>query len=72
MVDNLDVEPDYYIDRADPAIFVPDPDGHDKATILEDREELFDFKLEARPILEVLVGKCLELAKIEVIEEYEV
>ena len=33
--------------------------------------ELFDFNLEVAPILQVLVGKSLEQARIEVIEEYE-
>ena len=33
---------------------------------------MFDFELEAEPILQVLVGKALEDAQIEVIEEYEV
>ena len=51
MVDDKEVEPDYYIDRAGDAIFVPDEDGHDKSTILQDREELFDFNLEVEPIL---------------------
>jgi hypothetical protein len=37
MVDDEQVEPDYYIDRADPAIFVPDPEGLDKSTLLKDR-----------------------------------
>lgn len=71
MVDDRAVEPDYYIDKADPAIFIPDPEGNDKVTMLEDREELFDFDSEAEPILQVLIGKSLELARIEVIEEHE-
>jgi hypothetical protein len=33
--------------------------------------DLFDFELEAEPILQVLVGKALELAQIEAIEEFE-
>lgn len=33
--------------------------------------ELFNFELEVEPILQVLVGKSLELARIEVIEEFE-
>jgi len=33
--------------------------------------ELFDYELEVEPILQVLVGKSLEQARIEVIEQYE-
>jgi hypothetical protein len=51
MVDERQVEPDFYIDRAEVAVFIPDPDGADKSTLLNDREELFDFNLEAAPIL---------------------
>jgi isocitrate dehydrogenase kinase/phosphatase len=71
MVDDRHVEPDFYIDKAEHAVFIADPDGHDKSTLLIDREELFDFNLEAAPILQVLIGKTLEQARIEVIEEYE-
>lgn len=71
MVDHQTLEADYYIDRADPAIFVPDPEGKDKVTMLDDKEELYDFNSEVEPILQVLIGKSLELARIEVIEEYE-
>lgn len=51
MVDDIAIEADFYIDRAEQAVFVPDPEGHDKATLLEDREELFDFECEVEPIL---------------------
>lgn len=51
MVDDHRVEPDFYIDRAEPAEFVPDPEGCDKATLLRDREELLDFELEVEPLL---------------------
>jgi radial spoke head protein 3 len=50
---------------------VPDPDGHDKATYIDDYSELFDFNIEVEPILQVIVGKALELSKIELIEEFE-
>lgn len=33
--------------------------------------DLFDFELEAEPVLQVLVGKALELAQIEAIETFE-
>jgi hypothetical protein len=51
MVDHQTIEPDYYVDRAEPAIFIPDPEGNDKVTMLDDREELFDFNSEVEPIL---------------------
>ena len=36
--------------------------------VLDRDSDLFDFDLEAEPILQVLVGKALELAQIEAIE----
>ena len=71
MVDQQQVEPDYYIDRAEKAQFVRDEDGHDKSTMLKDKDELFDFNLESEPLLQVLCGKALEQARVEVIEDYE-
>ena len=70
-VDDRTIEPDYVIDKADPAVFVPDELGQNKSTLLRDREELLDFNLEAEPLLQVLVGRSLETAQIEVIEEFE-
>ena len=54
-------------------MFVPDHPGHDKSTFLDERKDpdLFDYELEVEPILQVLVGKTLEHARIEVIEEHE-
>jgi len=73
MQSEWDVEPDYYIDRAPHAQFKPMPKGSDKTTQVHDRvdPELYNFELEVEPILQVLVGKSLELARIEVIEEFE-
>ena len=53
MVDEQMIEPDYFIDRANPAIFIPDDAGIDKATCLDDRNDpdLFDFQQEVEPIL---------------------
>jgi len=67
------IEVDYFIDRPPSALFVPDSPGHDRTTVLNDRKDpdLFDFNLEVEPILQVLIGKSLELSKIEVIEEHE-
>lgn len=73
MEDERMVEPDYYIDMPPAAVFVPDEAGHDKETFMDERRDpdLFDFQAEVEPILQVLVGKALEHAKIEVIEEHE-
>ena len=73
MVDERYVEPDYFVDRPPDAIYVPPDMGSDKATYMDERNDpdLFDFKAEAEPILQVLVGKAIEHAKMEVIEEYE-
>eukprot|EP00049_Salpingoeca_infusionum_P008145 m.131956 g.131956 ORF g.131956 m.131956 type:complete len:466 (-) comp13927_c0_seq4:1452-2849(-) len=61
---------DAFLDRPPSPLFVPPKTGIDVATqILEG--ELFDFDIEVKPILEVLVGKTLEQALMEVMEEEE-
>jgi len=73
MIDEQMIEPDYFIDMPPPAIYVPDAPGLDKETFMDERRDpdLFDFNAEVEPILQVLVGKTLEHARIEVIEEHE-
>lgn len=52
MVDHTEVTPDYYIDKSKGAVFIPQANGHDKSTYLENKPgELFDFNSEAEPIL---------------------
>ena len=51
---------------------MPDAPGQDKSTVLDDKRDIFDFEAEAAPILQALVGRSLEQARIEVIETYEV
>lgn len=64
MVDEAELEPDYYIDRPvntiiiiifnlQPSpIFVPNPEGDIKMIQVNDKDnDLFDFELEAEPIL---------------------
>lgn len=63
MVDEAELEPDYYIDRpviiiisifnVQPSpIFVPNPEGDIKKIQVNDKDnDLFDFELEAEPIL---------------------
>ena len=67
-----EIQPDYYVDRPPDAVFIPNPEGETKATqIFEGDPDLFDYENEVEPILQVLVGKSIEHARIEVIEEYE-
>ena len=42
------VAPDFYVDKSQAAVFVPDPDGVDKSKEIRD---MFDFNLEVEPIL---------------------
>lgn len=53
-----------------PPIFMPKPVGEDAATSIEEGE-LFDFELAVQPTLEVVVGKALDQAMMEVLEEEE-
>jgi len=62
---------DTFIDRPSTPLFVPAKTGADVATQIMPGE-LFDFDLEVRPILEVLVGKTCEQALNEVCEEEEI
>lgn len=71
-IPETEIQPDYYIDRPPDAVFIPNPAGQVKATqIFEGDPDLFDYENEVEPILQVLVGKSIEHARIEVIEEYE-
>ena len=59
-----------FLDRPLSPLFIPTKSGVDKTTQIEDGD-LFDFDLEVVPILEVLVGKTLEVSMVEVMEEEE-
>ena len=61
---------DAFMDRAPSPLYIPQKSGLDVATQIEEGE-LFDFEVEVQPILEVLVGKTLEQALMEVMEEEE-
>ncbi len=50
--------------------YIPLPPGREIASQVEDGE-LFDYELEVKPILEVLVGRSLIQARMELIEEHE-
>ena len=53
-----------------PPIFMAKPVGEDMGTSIEEGE-LFDFELAVEPCLEVMVGKALDQALMEVLEEQE-
>lgn len=59
-----------FLDRPPSPLFVPTKIGVDVETQIEEGD-LFDFDQEAKPLLEVLVGKTLEMAMLELMEEEE-
>ncbi|CEG37518.1 flagellar radial spoke protein [Plasmopara halstedii] len=67
---DVDTQTDALLNLHPPITFVPLPSGVDVATQIE-INDLFDFDLEVEPILEVLVGKGLELGMLELLEENE-
>ena len=52
------------------AVYKPMDKGVNQETQIEDNE-LFDFDLEVIPVIQVLAGRCLEEADIEITEEDE-
>ena len=72
MVDEQQLEPDYFIDRPNTAQFIPNEEGQDKtAQIVNSDDDLYDFLNEIEPILQVLCGKAIEQARMEIIEDFE-
>ncbi|CAL7942923.1 unnamed protein product [Xylocopa violacea] len=71
--DEADVatQTDYFLDRPPTPRHCPEKVGEDACTQIEPGD-LFDFDFEVQPILEVLVGKTMEQALIEVLEEEEI
>lgn len=61
---------DAFLDRPPSPLFIPAKTGLDVATQIYDGD-LFDFDVEVKPILEVLVGKTVEQSLLEVMEEEE-
>lgn len=61
---------EFFVDRPPIPLFIPNRAGEDKDTQIED-DELFDYEVEVEPVLQVLVGKAMEQARMEVIEEDE-
>jgi len=66
----ISTQTDTVTDRPTSPLFKPQPFGVSKATWI-DRHDLFDFDQEVEPILEVLVGKTVDMALMEVLEEQE-
>ncbi|XP_034283157.1 radial spoke head protein 3 homolog [Pantherophis guttatus] len=65
---DIECQTDAFIKRLSSPVFIPQKTGVDVATQIEEGE-LFDFDVEVKPMLEVLVGKTLEQALLEVREE---
>lgn len=66
----VETQTDAFLDRPPSPMFVPVKSGVDVWTQIANGE-LFDFDVEVRPILEVLIGKTVEQALMEVMEEDE-
>ena len=66
------IVPDFYVDRPPTAQYRPKERGVDVGTQVDECDpELFDYELEVEPILQVIVGKTLEQARMELIEDDE-
>ncbi|KAK5646117.1 hypothetical protein RI129_004581 [Pyrocoelia pectoralis] len=69
-VNDIYTQTDLFLERPVSPFYVPAKTGADVATQIYPGD-LFDFDMEVQPILEVLVGKTIEQALIEVLEEEE-
>uniref|UniRef100_A0A4W4H618 Radial spoke head 3 n=1 Tax=Electrophorus electricus TaxID=8005 RepID=A0A4W4H618_ELEEL len=67
---NVECQTDAFLDKPATPLFIPAKSGKDVATQIEEGE-LFHFDMEVQPVLEVLVGKTIEQALLEVMEEEE-
>ncbi|XP_014374603.1 radial spoke head protein 3 homolog isoform X1 [Alligator sinensis] len=67
---DVECQTDAFLDRPPTPLFIPAKTGRDAATQIQEGE-LFDFDIEVKPMLEVLVGKTIEQALLEVMEEEE-
>ena len=68
---NIEVQTDEYIDRPQTPLFWPEKTGIDVYTQIDDGD-LFNFDEEVEPILNCLLSKTLEQARMEVLEEEEI
>ncbi|XP_050301408.1 radial spoke head protein 3 homolog [Anthonomus grandis grandis] len=69
-VSDVCTQTDLFVERPVSPFYVPAKTGADVETQIYPGD-LFDFDMEVQPILEVLVGKTVEQALIEVLEEEE-
>jgi hypothetical protein len=67
---SIETQTEAFLDRPPSPLFVPAKNGVDVETQIG-AGDLFDFDLEVGPILDVLVGKTLEVAMLELMEEEE-
>ncbi|XP_076872826.1 radial spoke head protein 3 homolog isoform X2 [Brachyhypopomus gauderio] len=67
---SVECQTDAFLDKPATPLFIPAKTGKDVATQIEEGE-LFHFDVEVQPVLEVLVGKTVEQALLEVMEEEE-
>uniref|UniRef100_A0A7S3LT27 Radial spoke protein 3 n=1 Tax=Palpitomonas bilix TaxID=652834 RepID=A0A7S3LT27_9EUKA len=67
---DMTTQTDAFLDRPATPLYVPAKTGVDAFTQIEEGE-LFNFDYEVEPMLEVIVGKTLEQAMMEVLEEEE-
>jgi hypothetical protein len=67
---DVTTQTDAFLDRPPTPLFIPAKSGKDISTQIKEGD-LFDFDVEVRPILEVLVGKTVEQSLLEVMEEEE-
>jgi len=67
---DADTQTEAALDRPPSPLFVPAKSGADVACQVE-VDEIFDFDAECAPLLEVLVGKTLQTAMLEAMEEEE-
>lgn len=67
---DADTQTEAFQDRPPSPLFVPAKSGVDKETQV-DPKLVFNFDVEVKPILEVLVGKTLQVSMLEVMEEEE-
>ncbi|XP_049335503.1 radial spoke head protein 3 homolog B-like [Astyanax mexicanus] len=67
---SMGCQTDAFLDEPATPLFIPAKSGKDVATQIEEGE-LFDFDTEVQPVLEVLIGKPMEQALLEVLEEEE-
>eukprot|EP00753_Platysulcus_tardus_P007233 PLAT1498.1.p1 GENE.PLAT1498.1~~PLAT1498.1.p1 ORF type:complete len:464 (-),score=232.14 PLAT1498.1:43-1434(-) len=67
----VSTQTDRFLPRKPVKTFVPAKTGIDASTQIEAADGLFDFDMEVEPILDVICGKTLEQALMEVEEEEE-